>query len=339
MALSRRQVVPVAVFVAISLGALYYVLPRVAGLDETWSRIRQGDPWWLGVAVAFELLSFASYVALFRRVLVRAGSLIGWRESYQITMAGLAATRVFATAGAGGIVLTAWALRRSGMGSREVAARMTTFMVLLYGVYMLALVLVGLGLRTGLLPGGGSPAITLVPAVFGALAIAAALGVTLLPRRLEQRARAAGTRPDGLSRWVARGLTLAVAVAGGMRSALALLRRGDPALLGAVGWWAFDIAVLWACFHAFGSPPPVAVVVMAYFVGMTANALPVPGGVGSVEGGMIGALIAFGVDAGLAIVAVLSYRAIAFWVPTIPGVFAYLGLRKTVKRWQPAPGS
>jgi uncharacterized protein (TIRG00374 family) len=119
-----------------------------------------------------------------------------------------------------------------------------------------------------------------------------------------------------------------------VRGALRLLRRGDPATLAAVGWWAFDIAVLWACFHAFGTPPPTAVIVMAYFVGMAANTLPVPGGIGSVDGGMIGALIAFGVDAGLAIVAVLSYRAFAFWLPTIPGVIAYLGLRRTVKEWE-----
>ena len=65
---------------------------------------------------------------------------------------------------------------------------------------------------------------------------------------------------------------------------------------------------------------------MAYFVGMLANTLPVPGGVGAVDGGMIGALIGFGVDSGLAIVGVLSYRLFAFWIPIIPGVLAYIQL-------------
>ena len=83
----------------------------------------------------------------------------------------------------------------------------------------------------------------------------------------------------------------AAAVAGGVRGAVAMLRRLDPALLGALAWWAFDIAVLWACFHAFGEPPPLAVVVMAYFTGMLGNLLPLPGGVGGVEGGMIAAFI------------------------------------------------
>jgi uncharacterized protein (TIRG00374 family) len=111
-----------------------------------------------------------------------------------------------------------------------------------------------------------------------------------------------------------------------VREALRCVRAGDARLAGAVGWWAFDIAVLWACLRAFGDPPAISVIVMAYFVGMTANLLPVPGGVGGVEAGMIGALIGFGVPGGLAIVAVLSYRAFAFWLPIVPGALAYAQL-------------
>jgi uncharacterized protein (TIRG00374 family) len=133
-------------------------------------------------------------------------------------------------------------------------------------------------------------------------------------------------------------LAAAGAVLGrGVRRALRMLSRGDPALLGALAWWACDIAVLWACFHAFGEPPPVAVVVMSYFTGMLANVLPLPGGVGGVEGGMIAALLAFGVTGGLAVVAVLTYRAFAFWLPTVPGTLAYLRLRRSVKDWSGAP--
>jgi uncharacterized protein (TIRG00374 family) len=113
-----------------------------------------------------------------------------------------------------------------------------------------------------------------------------------------------------------------------------MLRSPRPGLLGAIGYWGFDIATLWAAFHAFGAAPPVAVVVMAYFVGMLANAIPIPGGVGGVEGGMIGAFIALGVDGSAAIVAVLAYRAISYWLPMIPGTAAYFQLRRTVGRWR-----
>ena len=68
-------------------------------------------------------------------------------------MAGLAATRLFASAGAGGIALTAWALRRSGMEPRIVACRMIAFMAVLYAVFMGSLVIGGLGLYFGVFPG------------------------------------------------------------------------------------------------------------------------------------------------------------------------------------------
>ena len=123
-----------------------------------------------------------------------------------------------------------------------------------------------------------------------------------------------------------------------MRDALRMLRRGDPGLLGALLWWAGDIAVLWACFDAFGAPPEPAVIVVAYFVGMLANTLPLPGGIGGVDGGMIGALIAFGVDPSLAVV-------VRRW-PTAaspsgcrssPGVAAWVSLRRTVAGWDAEP--
>jgi uncharacterized protein (TIRG00374 family) len=122
-----------------------------------------------------------------------------------------------------------------------------------------------------------------------------------------------------------------------VREAIAHVRSRDLALLGSLIFWVSNICVLWAAFHAFGDAPPWAVLVMAYFVGMLGNLLPLPGGVGGVDGGMIGAFAAFGVDFGLATVAVLTYRGFAFWLPTIPGVIAYLQLRKTVQRWQGTP--
>jgi uncharacterized protein (TIRG00374 family) len=314
----------------ILVAALYVGLPRIAGLDETWGRLAEGDPWWLVMAVLLEAGSYGGYVLLFRGVLVRPGSRIGWRESYEITMAGVAATRLLAAGGLGGIALTGWALDRSGMRRTEVLQRLTTFYVALYGIYMLALVLVGVGLHSGVLSGPAPFGLTVIPAVFGAFVIVAALALSLLPRDLERRVR------PRAARIVSYAAAAAAAIGSGVRGAVRLVRARNPALLGALAWWGFDIGVLWACLHAFGEPPPPAVLVMAYFTGMLGNLLPLPGGIGGVEGGMIAALIAFGVPGGLAVVAVLSYRAFAFWLPTIPGAIAYLQLRHTVDRWRAA---
>jgi uncharacterized membrane protein YbhN (UPF0104 family) len=293
--------------------------PAFADLPAAWERIRHGDMRWLTLALVFELLSFLGHIVLFSAVAQdggAAGSRIGLWVSTQINLAGHAATRLFASAGAGGIALTAWSMRRAGMERADVAARMVTFLVLLYGVYMAALVVGGLGLYTGLLPGGGSFAITVVPAIFGALVIAAV-------------ASAQWVRPgEGRVR------SVMAPVGHGVRDARRLLRTGNGGLVGALMWWGFDIAVLWACFEAFGQSPPLAVLVLGFFIGMLGNLLPLPGGIGGVDGGMIGAFAAFNVDTGLAVVAVLAYRAFTFWLPTVPGVIAYLQLRKTVERWR-----
>lgn len=334
--LTRGRLVASLVFVVSTVAFLYFVLPKLLGLQATWNRIQHGNPWWFGLAFVLEVLSFAGYVALFRAVFVRGRSRIGWRQSYEITMAGLAATRLLASAGAGGVALTAWALRRSGLEARVVACRMIAFLVVLYGVYMVTLVIGGLALYLGLFPGPAPFAATVVPAIFGGTVIVVFLSIALLPRDFERLVFRWTSGESRLGR-VARRLAAAPAtMASGVRTAVDLARARNPYALGAVAWWGFDIAVLWACFHAFGKPPPQAVIVMAYFIGMLGNTLPLPGGIGGVDGGMIGAFTAFGVNVELAVVAVLAYRVFAFWLPTLPGAVAYLQLRRTVHRWQAA---
>jgi uncharacterized protein (TIRG00374 family) len=333
---TARNLLVLSGFLAASLAALYYLLPQLAGLNDTWHRIEDGSPYWMFLALVFTVGMFGGYVMMFRGVFVRTpggGARIGWTESYQITMAGLAASRIFAAGGAGGLVLTAWALRRAGMRKRLVADKTLSFLILTYFPYVVALIVCGLGLRIGIFPGDAPFGLTVVPAAFAAIALAIGLSIALVPTDLQSR----------LGRWVDRGgrfariaqklAHLPASASAGMRDALDHLRSRDPALTGAILFWGFQILVLWAAFRAFGDAPPAAVLVQAFFVGMLGNLLPMPGGVGGVEGGMIASFVAFGVDGGLAVVAVLVYRAFTFWLPLIPGVIAYFQLRKTVERW------
>ena len=337
--ITRRTLILGTLFIVLALAFLYFVLPQIAGLDDTWHRIEQGDPWWLALALLFTVLSFGGYVALFQYVYVHAGSRVDLRASYQITMASLAATRLFAAGGAGGIALKAWELRRSGMGRREVADSTIVFLCLTYAVYMAALILVGLGLHIGLLPGPDPFAMTFVPAVFGFVCFAVFLTLALVPTDVELRLRdwALAHQHPRVAQIGTKLATIPATVSTGVRTAIAHVRDGNPSLLGALAYWGFNVAVLWACFRAFGEAPPWPVIIMAYFVGMLGNLLPLPGGVGGVDGGMIGSFAAFGVDFGLAAVAVLTYRGFAFWLPTIPGAIAYFQLRKTVRQWRRVP--
>jgi uncharacterized membrane protein YbhN (UPF0104 family) len=204
---------------------------------------------------------------------------------------------------------------------------------------MVALLVFGIGLRTGVFDGPAPFAITVVPAILGGVAIAVFGLMALVPTDFERRIRDWACRHDRprLASIGQRAATAPAAVSAGVREALGHIRAGDLSVLGSLVFWAAQIGTLWASFHAFGEAPPWAVIVMAFFVGMLGNLLPLPGGVGGVDGGMIGAFAAFGVDFGLATVAVLTYRGFAFWLPTIPGVIAYFQLRKTVQRWRGQP--
>jgi uncharacterized protein (TIRG00374 family) len=333
--INRRSLLGLGAFLLLSIAALYFLLPQLAGLEDTWHRIENGSPWWMFLALLFGAGMFAGYVAMFRGIFVRAGaSRIDWKASYQITMAGLAASRIFAAGGAGGLVLTAWALRRAGLGRRFVADKTLTFLILTYFPYMVALIVCGLGLRIGLFNGEAPFGLTVVPAIIAAILTALGISTALVPTDLQRRLDGFASRGGHFAKLAQRLANLPAAASAGMRDALQHIRHPDPALAGAILFWAFQVAVLWASFRAFGDAPTLAVLTQAFFVGMFGNLLPMPGGVGGVEGGMIAALAGFGVDAGQAVVAVLLFRAVTFWLPMIPGVIAYFQLRRTVERWR-----
>ena len=333
----RRAVLTVlgAVLVA---GFVYYVVPQIAGLEPTLRRLRGGDPWWLALGVVLEAISYLGEIALFRGVFSGPGRPMGWRTSAQITLAGGAATKILATAGAGGIALSVWALRACGLPAAEVASGMVCYEILTYAVYMGALAIGGFGLWFGVFSGPAPAGLTLVPALFGTAVITIVASMLYVDepveRYLVRRADAAHGR---LQRWLQRAATLPRSLQSGLRAAIAMVRRRDLSVLGAIVGWGFDIGTLWVSFQAFGHAPPAAVLVMGYYVGTLANTLPLPGGIGGVEGGMIASFLAFGVNGSLAVLAVLAYRTISYWLPTVPGVIAYVRLRRQVSAQRDAP--
>ena len=251
--LTRRNVIALAGFLVLSLGALYLLLPQIAGLDDTWNRIAHGRPVWIIAAFLFTFGMFAGYVAMFRGVYMRAGGArIGWRASYQITMASLAASRLFAAGGAGGLVLTAWALRRSGMRKRTVADKTMAFLVLTYLPYAFAVIVCGFGLHWGLFNGRNPFTLTFVPAVIGCIALVIAIGIAFIPTDLQRRFAPFAARHGRGARLAQKLAQAPAATSAGVRDALEHLRSRDPALLGSVLFWAAQIAVVWAAFHAFG---------------------------------------------------------------------------------------
>jgi hypothetical protein len=188
--------------------------------------------------------------------------------------------------------------------------------------------LLGAGLATGILPGGGGLLLTTLPAVVAAGAIAATLALRRLARGAEARVRRRG---EGSS--LVRFAPALSATSGGIDEALQQLRQANPLLLvGLVGFLVFDMLTFWASFRAVGASPELALIGMAYLIGQLGNWFPVPGGIGGTELGLVGALVLYGLPALTATAAVLLYRVIELWVPAVLGIAAFVQLRLLLKR-------
>jgi uncharacterized membrane protein YbhN (UPF0104 family) len=320
------------VLFALGFGAAIAVIVLITGpsshdLVVIWDHLRAGNVWWLAGAAAFEAVSFVGYISLFHTVIGAGERRIGWALSTEVTLAGVAATRVLAAAGAGGMALTTWALHAVGMDAHTIARRLIALLVLSYSVFCATLLIVSALLAAGV--AGDAPTwLTLLGLVAGGgglLVISAGTLVPLLRRRLSALASRGG-------RWQRRLRTIREDGLEGAHHAAVLLRRRDPRLVGAIVYWGGDVAALWALLHAFGADPEVTTPIAAYFIGQLANLLPIPGGIGAIEGGITGAMIALGISPATAVATALAYSAISLWLPVLPGLVAYFALRHRLSR-------
>jgi uncharacterized membrane protein YbhN (UPF0104 family) len=318
----RNSIISLVVFFLIVAGLLL----GVPGLRAAGDLITDAKWGWVGAGVAAELLSCASYVVLFGLVFRR----LGRRLSARLSLAELAVNSVVSAGGLGGIALGAWVLRSKGISVERIAKRSVLFFVLTSAANVSAVVLIGLGMWLGLLPGSQRALITLLPAL---AALATILG-TLAAAGWARRAAARRSSEQG------RTVVALVALGGGVQDAVGLIRAHDRRLLGAVGYCLFDTVCLFLCIAAYGPTPTFWVVAMAYLVGMLANSIPIPGGFFAVEGGLVGMLLLFGVrPASMVLAAVVTYRAISLWIPALIGTVAFMSLRGEIgKPLRPNPG-
>ncbi len=309
----RNSLISLAIFFALIVALLL----SVPGLRAAGELITDANLVWIAAGIVFEVLSCAGYVVLFGLVF----GMLSRRLISRLSLSELAVNSVVSVSGLAGIALGAWVLRSKGVSTERIARRSVLIFVLTSAVNLAAVVVIGLPMWLGLLPGSTDPLLTLVPAVAALATIAATLWLAWWARR------------EAARRYLAHGRAAValIAISGGVGDALRLIRERDPRLLGAVAYWAFDNLVLYASLAAFGHPPSLSVVAMCYLVGMLANSLPIPGGFVAVEGGLVGMLLLFGVRPATAVLAaVIVYRAISLWVPALIGSAAFLSLRQEI---------
>ena len=320
----RHIAVRVAEIAAI-IAVCVIAITALPGLGEVRSRLEDADPFWLAMLVLAELASCGGYLLVFRSTFCPRMS---WGLSYDISMAELAANALLPTGGAGGLALGVWALHQAGMSTAHIARRTVAFFLLTSAANFAAVVLVGLAMFAGILPNDASAALTLGPAIVAASVMVFAW---MSPRLLRTFGQPLG-RCDRQS-WTGRarhalrdGLK---ATADGVDLTKALLRsRSFGVIAGSFAYMAFDIVALACGFAAVGPVPPFGPLVMGYLIGQLGNLIPLPGGIGGTEAGLVGAYALFHVNVALATAAVLIYRLFQLVIPALLGLPAFVLLRR-----------
>jgi uncharacterized membrane protein YbhN (UPF0104 family) len=216
------------------------------------------------------------------------------------------------------------------MAAREIARRSVAFFLLTSIPNVVGVIVVGLALAVGLLSGERNLLLTAAPAAVAAAAIAVTLLAGRIAARSEDRqSRSSLVRVSRRARALRASLT---ALADGVQEALVLLREANLVLiLGLLGYLVFDLMILWATFRAIGPAPALGVLVMGYLIGELGGLIPIPGGIGGIDAGLVGTLVLYHVTLTSAAGAVLAYRTIAIWVPAIVGSGAFVALRRTLR--------
>ncbi len=304
--------ISLAILVLIVVGLLLAV-PGLHGVAHTVTRMALG---WVAVAVGLEILSCVGYVIAFLQVFERAPVRFGAR----VALSELAFNAAVSLGGAGSVAVGAWLLIERGAKPARVAERSAVLFLLTSAINVITFVLAGVALATGILPGPSNALLGWIPAAVGTIVFAFFLA---LPQLIDR----------GLTRRLPKTVCIVLdTTAQSIRHTRELLVRPDWRIVGAIGYLWFDMGVLVACFAATGHTPPLVALVLAYQIAYLTNIIPIPGGIGVLDGSMVGALVLYGASATAATAATLVYHAIALWIPAMWGTIAFLILRRTRDR-------
>ncbi len=304
--------ISLVILVALVVGLLLAV-PGLHGVAHEVSHMKLG---WVLAGVGLEILSCVGYVIAFLQVFERAPIRFGAR----VALSELAFGAAVSLGGAGSIAVGAWLLVERGGQPTRIAERSAVLFLITSAVNVVTLVAAGLALALGVLPGSSNPWLSIAPAAVGSGAFVLFLA---LPRVTE---RLAARREPGKVR------TVLTETATSIRLTEQVLFRLDWRIIGAIAFLWCDIAVLVCCFAAAGVVPPLATIVLAYQIGYMSNLIPIPGGIGVLDGSVVGMFVLYGTSATLATAATVVYHAIALWIPAMWGTAAFVILRRTRNR-------
>jgi uncharacterized membrane protein YbhN (UPF0104 family) len=333
---SRRRVV-ITVLAAVVLGLLaFFAIGKVTSYTRLLDEVNDADWRWLPVLAAGEVLAYAGYILAYRDLArVDAGPELRYGVITRIVATGFGA---FVLTSAGGPAVDFWALSRAGLSRNEAVTRVLAMNTMKFGALGFGAALASVVLLAGV--GSHTPLAFALPWI-AVVSICVALAVWLSGPGFQTRfAAPKGDHAHGphcglrgfehcLSYLVREGLHDAIRGVVYVRHVLAQPVKYTAGVFGYPIYWAGDILCLWGGLRAFGGHVGVAELVLAYCTGYVVTILPLPGGgTGGVEAAMTYALHAVGVPLAPALLGVILYRLVNFWLPILPATLVLPTLRR-----------
>jgi putative heme transporter len=337
---NRKKRVMMAVGLIVMIAVFGWVIPHFANYGDVWREVKTVSPTWLIVLVLADLVNLATYAPNWMVALPG----LRYRQSAELTMAGTAVANVAGAIGGPVSMTMQYAMMREWGFERRHASRAMVLtgiwnQFVNFGMPIVAVVL--LSIR------GGRNAALMVAAQIGFPLLVFGLALFFGVLRSESGARRIGRFVDRIRRAIARlrrreftgdsGSTFV----GFRRDSIDLLRRRWAALTLATTTGVLTVFVVFVCtLRALGIPAAQITFTEAFAAWAATrllSAIPItPGGIGIIDVGLIGALIAFGADDAKAASAVLLYRVLTWLPPVVLGAIAALTWRRGHRGRTPA---
>jgi putative heme transporter len=328
----RKRAIMMVVGLAVMVAVFAWVIPKFADYGEVWKQIKAISPKWLIVLAVADVINLATYAPNWMVALPG----LRYRQSLELNMAGTAVANV---AGAiGGPVsmgmqygmMREWGFERRHAGRAMVLTGVWNQFIS-FGMPIIAIVL--LTIR------GGKNAALMVAAQVGLPLLIVGLGVFITILRSDAGARKIGAFVDRLRRRIAQLRKKEFTGDSGRalmtfrKDSLELLRRRWAALTVTTLVGNLTVFAVFACaIRAVGTPGTEVTLTEAFAawaITRLLSAVPLtPGGLGFIDVGLTGALLAFGAEDAKAVSAVLLYRVLTWLPPVVLGAIAALTWRK-----------
>jgi uncharacterized membrane protein YbhN (UPF0104 family) len=310
----KRKIIRGAILLGVLVAVAVGILALVPGLSGVRSAIAGASPWWVLAACMIQLVGVAGAVVFVQAVFDELPRRLSWWQGWGMQ----GANAVLPTAGSTGVSF--WSVSALGWATYRFLERTAVMIIAPAAPNVLLIIVVGVGMGLGLLAGPSEWWLTWLPAAIGLVVVVGAIAIAVWAERLARRIT---------NRRLAQGINI---VATGVTGTVAILRRRSWRVLGTWVDLLGAIGALWASLIAVGDHVSFAIVAMGYLIGQFAQVIPVPGGVGTIDAGVTGALVLYGAPTTTTTAGELISHGIALIVPLLTGALAFVFLPREVAK-------